>query len=585
MQSGFQELLDEFLLEARERTDEVESLLLKIAGGDAESRREAIAQAKRELHTLKGNSGMMGFSDLQQIAHHMEDQVEAIDQSQPVVDEILAQLDSLRRGLESIRSPLAEEEPEPAPAPAPAARPAAQAPQAPAKPAASSDSLKVPTVSSLESPEGDRELAAPIRDAAREAGASVRVPFAKIDQLVELQAETLIFRNRLADAIAKGLQKAKAGRLLAVPEDPEAALLAWEDVDYARQALEKTLNQLQEQVTSLGMVPLQSLFRSLGRIVHDESRREGKRIDFEVHGGDTPIDKTLLEAAGDALGHLVRNAVIHGIEAPARRREAGKPDGGNIVVSATLESGEVRIEVSDDGAGIDVVRLREKARRVNAEMAANASDVALLYEEGVSTREDADLGAGRGVGLSAVKRSVESHGGRIRVRSRQGFGTTFSLHLPVTASILRVLLVRADDETYALSLTAVSETVHFHERDVHEVNQSAVLRWRGQLVPLLDLGFAFGSRGAIRESGFVMVIEINGRLRGLVIDSLVGIRDIVVKGLDTIVGKHVGISGATILGDGRVIMILDPSSLVAQPPSPYRRLQASLDVAGRGDRV
>jgi two-component system chemotaxis sensor kinase CheA len=582
MQSGFQELLDEFLLEARERTDEVESLLLRIASGDPQVRREAIAQAKRELHTLKGNSGMMGFSDLQQIAHHMEDQVEGLDLSQPVVDQILVQLDSLRRGLEGIRSPLAEDEQPPA-----AAEPAAAGGAAEARDGAG-PAIKVPSVSTLDSPEQEPsgDLAAPIREAAREAGASVRVPFAKIDQLVELQAETLIFRNRLADAIAKGLQKAKASRLYAVADSPEAvALLAWEDVDYARQALEKTLNQLQEQVTSLGMVPLQSLFRSLGRIVHDESRREGKRIEFEVQGGDTPIDKTLLEAAGDALGHLVRNAVIHGVEGPARRREAGKSEGGNIVVSATLESGEVRIEVSDDGAGIDVVRLREKARRLNAEMAASASDVALLFEEGVSTREDADLGAGRGVGLSAVKRSVESHGGRIRVRSRQGFGTTFSLHLPVTASILRVLLVKADNETYALSLTAVSETVNFHQRDAHEVNQSAVLRWRGQLVPLLDLGVAFGSRPEIRNDGFVMVIEINGRLRGLVIDSLVGIRDIVVKGLDTIVGKHVGISGATILGDGRVIMILDPSSLVAQPPSPFRRLQASLDVAGRGDRV
>ncbi len=590
MQSGFQELLDEFLLEARERTDEVESLLLRIASGDPEGRREAVAQAKRELHTLKGNSGMMGFSDLQQIAHHMEDLVEVLDTAQPVVDELLAELDRLRRGLEGIRSPLIEDElrakVEVGAAAAPALDDGAEAGSAAKNPAAQT---RVPTVESMAGPDGSdseaNDLAAPIRDAVREAGASVRVPFAKIDLLVELQAETLIFRNRLVDSVTKGLQKAKAARLSGVAENPEASLLAWEDVDYARQALEKTLNQLQEQVTSLGMVPLQSLFRSLGRIVHDESRRENKRIDFEVQGGDTPIDKTLIEAAGDALGHLVRNSVIHGIEEPGKRRAAGKNESGHIVVSATLESGEVRIEVSDDGAGIDVVRLREKARRLNADMAANASDVALLYEEGVSTREDADLGAGRGVGLSAVKKSVEGHGGRILVRSRQGYGTTFSLHLPVTASIMRVLLVRADAETYALSLTAVSETVNFQIGDAHEVNQAAVLRWRGQLVPLLDLGVAFGTREQVRPHGFVMIVEINGRLRGLVIDSLVGIRDIVVKGLDMIVGKHVGISGATILGDGRVIMILDPSSLVAQPPSPFRRTQASLDLAGRDDRV
>jgi two-component system chemotaxis sensor kinase CheA len=576
MQSGFQELLDEFLLEARERTDEVEALLLRIAK-DPLGRKEAVAQAKRELHTLKGNSGMMGFSDLQQIAHRMEDQVELLDLAQPVVDDILARLDSLRSGLDAVRSPLHEDD-------AAAAAGLAATPGDDPEEVDTSDwsSPEQPSPADVRRPAQAAGISPELARAegggqVREAGASVRVPFSKIDRLVELQAETLIFRNRLADAVTKGLARAKGAK--PSPETAAANLAAWDDVDHARQALEKTLNQLQEQVTSLGMVPLQSLFRSLGRIVHDESRREGKTIDFEVQGGDTPIDKTLLEAAGDALGHLVRNAVVHGIERPEARRRKGKRERGNITVSATLESGEVRIEVSDDGAGIDAQSLRAKAQRIDPSLAASSSDVALLFEEGISTREDADLGAGRGVGLSAVKKSVEGHGGRIRVRSQRGAGTTFALHLPVTASILRVLVVRIDGEDYALSLTAVSETLAFGEADVHEVNGAAVVRWRGQLLALLDLGAAFGTAHRTRGSGFIVVLEINGRMRGLVIEGLVGIRDIVVKSLDSIVGQHVGISGATILGDGRVIMILDPSALVIQRPSRYSRIAPAVGAA------
>ncbi|MEM1204830.1 MAG: Hpt domain-containing protein, partial [Acidobacteriota bacterium] len=313
MQGGFQELLDEFLLEARERADEVETLLLRLPQADDETRRSALAQTKRELHTLKGNSGMMGFSDLQQIAHLMEDQVEAMDLDAPAIDEILQQLDHLRHGLEAIRSPAEESEDAPL-----------------AEPTGPTDS-------------GDGE-----RFVAKDIGGSVRVPFAKIDHLVDMQAETLIFRNRLADAVAKGLDQAKL--MEGLDGDQRKQLVeSWEEVSYARQAMEKTLGLLQEEVTELGMVPLQSLFRSLGRIVHDESNRSGKQVDFEVRGGDTPIDKTLIEAAGDALGHLVRNAVIHGVETPEDRRLAGKPERGTVAVSATLETGEVRIDVSDDG--------------------------------------------------------------------------------------------------------------------------------------------------------------------------------------------------------------------------------------------
>lgn len=542
LEGGFQELLDEFLLEARERSDEVESLLLRLVSGSDEERQAAIAKAKRELHTLKGNSGMMGFSDLQQIAHHMEDLVEELDLSAPEIDPLLESLDALRRGFEAIGSP--------------------------ADDGAADDSAD--TAGEAADKGADERIDE--ESAHRDMG-SVRVPFSKIDLLVESQAETLIFRNRLADAIDNGMRMVQESEEL--PEATKKTLLeVWEEVEHARETLEKTLTLLQGRITELGMVPLQGLFRSLGRLVHDESRREGKQVELQIAGGDTPIDKTLLEAAGDALGHLVRNAIIHGIEMPTERRLAGKNETGRVAVSATLDSGEVRIEVADDGGGIDVRALEEKARVLSLELgqAGELDDpFALLFEDGVSTRQGADLGAGRGVGMSAVKKSVESHGGRIRVGSTPGEGTLFSLYLPVTASILRSLLVVVDDEAYALPLTSVAESLNLGQSRLHEMNHSQVLRWRGRLVPLLDIGATFATHQGVREAGFVIIIDINGRSRGLVIDRLVGIRDIVVKGLDTIVGSPSGISGSTILGDGRVIMILDPSALVALPPTPIHR--------------
>lgn len=530
--SGLQELFDEFLLEARERAAEVESLMLRVASGGSGIREAALAQVQRELHTLKGNAGMMGYGDLQTLAHRLEDEVEALDLDDPAIDPVLAGVDELRRTIEEIAAaagePAGEEPAESAPA---AGAPAAGAPVSVVAPSAS----------------------------------SVRLPFVKIDQLVEIQAETLIFRNRLSDAVRRCLTEVRK------PMDDAAAFrqsltAALEAVEEAREALEKTLNQLQEHVTELGMVPLQSLFHSLGRVVYDESRREGKLVDFEIHGGETPIDKTLLEAASEVLGHLVRNAVNHGVETPDVRRRRGKSEKGKVHLAAALEGSEVRIDVTDDGGGIDFEALRKKAGTRAIAGDVDDSPQSLLFAEGLSTREDADLGAGRGVGLSAVKRSVEAHSGRIDVFSERGKGTSFVLRLPLTTSILRSLLITADGEEYALPLSAVTESQRLEVVERHELNHAPVVPWRGRLVPLIDLGLAFGTAERGRETGYFVIIEVNGRHRGLAIDDIVGLRDIVVKGLDTIVGQPVGISGSTILGDGRVIMILDPHQLATIPP-------------------
>ena len=525
MDTAFQELLADFLLEAEERVSVVESLLLALSNADAEQATGNLAQIKRELHTLKGNAGMMGFDDLQRMAHALEDQVETIDLEAPAVVGLLRGVDAFRLRLQALSTT--------------------------ADTTAERVADAAPDPSALSALAGSRD-------------GGVRVPFAKIDRLVEMVGETLIFRNRLSDAIALGVEHA------AVPEGTAAEQQSrnrgdWERVEAARQSLDKTFNALQDYVTDLGMVPLQLLFRSLKRIVHDESAREGKRIELQISGGETPIDKTLLEVAGDALGHLVRNAVIHGIEAPAARRQAGKAEQGTVALHASVEGTEVRIEVRDDGAGIDVDALRERG----AEQASDDA-YAVVFEEGVSTRTDADLSAGRGVGLAVVKRSVERHGGQVEVRSQRGHGSVFELRLPLTVSILRSLLLTVGDETFALPLTSVIETLNNDDLSHHEVDHLPVVRWRGTLIPRLDLATAFAQTttdqdAAKQQAGYAVVIAAAGQQRSLIVDDIVGIRDIVVKGLDPIIGQPVGISGSTILGDGQVIMILDPAGLVSIP--------------------
>ncbi|MEL7061917.1 MAG: chemotaxis protein CheW [Acidobacteriota bacterium] len=562
MESGFRELLEEFLLEARERAGEVEAQLLRLGRDDPTGQAAALARIKSELHTLKGNSGMMGFSELQAIAHGMEDQVAALSGDPGEVDALLERLDALRGGLDQVDldgDPFDE--------------PAASADEAVGGAARgqASDAGSISIGAKDDEAVADRESEDPSAvDLAgggrRERGSSVRVPFSKIDHLVEVLAETLIYRNRLSDTVeALRREIALLGDLS--PASERRLRDAAADVEAGRQSLDKTLDELQGEVTGLGMVPLQGLFRSLGRVVHDASRNEGKQVDLAIEGGETPIDRTLLEVAGDALGHLVRNAVVHGIETPEIRRLRGKRERGTVRLSAEIEAGEVRIEVADDGGGIDRERLRQKAR---ASLGAESDQLAietLIFEDGLTTRDATDLAAGRGVGLSAVQRAVERQGGRVQVASQEAVGSSFRLHLPVAAAIQRSLLVTVDDETYALPLQAIAESMRLDDDALHEIDRAEVVRWRGLLVPLIDLGMLFGTRAHRPAEGFVVVIEVNGRTRGLVIDGLSGIRDIVVKSLDSIVGQPPGIFGSTILGDGRVIMILDPAALVTHAPS------------------
>lgn len=512
---GFDALLGEYALDARERLDRVEQSLLVVEPLAGEARASELARLKAELHTLKGNAAMMGFADLQGLAHAMEDAVAAREAGGLDIASLLASLDDFRRRLSAVTT-------------------AGDRGTGDRRPETGTES--VPSAISQ---------------------GGVRVPFAVLDPLMDLLAEMVIQRNRLEDLVTVArttVQREGA--------EPGVARAAVSDVEMAFDALGRTLDVVQERVMGLRMTPLQALFGPLQRLVHDESAREGKRVVLATAGGDTPLDKALLELASDALGHLVRNAVIHGLETPAQRLIAGKESTGTVQVTAAVRGGEVLIEVADDGAGIDPEQLRRIAQGKGMVLAAGDDPFELLFASGFSTRSSADLSSGRGVGLSAVRDAVRRQGGRIEVRSEQGRGTAFRLWLPLSVTIARSLLLRADGELYALPLSLVVESRRLRADDGHEVNGAGVMRWRDETIAMLDLGVRFGTRAAWRRDGYVIVVEAAGKRRGLVADAIIGLQEVVVRGLDPICGRAAGIAGSTVLGDGRPILILDARTLV-----------------------
>lgn len=498
---GFEALRGEYALDARERMDHVEQSLLAVETLAGEARTAELARLKAELHTLKGNSAMMGFTDLQELAHQMEDAVVATADQGLDVAALLVSLDRFRRRVAELVAD----------------------PATPAEPVHAGTDAGKETV-----------------EAAPTTQTGVRVPFATLDGLIDLVAEMVIERNRLETAISG----------------------AGTDVQLAFEGLERTLELLQERVTALRMTPLHTVFSSLRRIVHDEAKKDGKDARLVTTGGDTPLDKALLELANEALGHLVRNAVIHGLEPAAARRAAGKPDAGTVRVGAAVRGDEVLIEVVEDGRGIDPEQLRAVAAGKGFTIGPEDDPFDVLFESGFSTKGSADLSAGRGVGLAAVREAVLRQGGRITVHSEIGRGTTFQLWLPLSVSIARALLLRADDELYALPLALVVDSRRLRPADSHDVNHAGVIRWREGMLPLLDLGCHFGTRPERRRDGYVVVVEAAGKRRGLVADRIQGLQEVVVKGLDPICGRPVGVAGSTVLGDGRPILILDPRSLV-----------------------
>lgn len=412
------------------------------------------------------------------------------------------------------------------------------------------------------SPEADLPLD-PVRPWAgpQQAAASIRVDVERIDRLVNMVGELVITQAMLAQQ-AQGLAEDRFPMLFQGLED-----------------LASHTRELQESVMAIRAQPVKSAFARLPRLVRETAQALGKRARLTLIGEETEVDKSVVEGLSDPLMHLIRNAIDHGIETPEERRAAGKPEDGTITVLAEHRSGRIVIQVSDDGAGINLAAIKRKA--IEQGLLPKGADPSedelydLMFHPGFSTVELISNISGRGVGMDVVRANVNALGGRILVRSYKGRGTAFALTLPLTLAVMDGMLLQAGDETYVLPIANILESLQPAADAIHHlVGRGPVLSVRGQYTPMVDLARMFGHRSDPCDPTRALVVlceaEDGGKV-ALVVDSLIGQQQVVIKSLERNYGHCEGISAATILGDGRVALILDVAGLRLLAARRHRR--------------
>ncbi|MGH1438799.1 MAG: chemotaxis protein CheA [Cellvibrionaceae bacterium] len=387
---------------------------------------------------------------------------------------------------------------------------------------------------------------------ASSAASSIRVGIDKVDNLINLVGELVITQSMLSE-LGSNFDMEKIDRLSSGLD----------------QLLQNT-KELQENVMKIRMLPISFAFNRFPRMIRDLSMKIGKKVDLQIHGEQTELDKTVMEKISDPLVHLVRNAIDHGIESLEERREAGKPETGTIKLDAFHKGGNIVIEITDDGKGIDAEVIAEKA--VEKGVVSDTTGMTdsqiyeLIFEPGFSTAATVSDISGRGVGMDVVRRNIKALGGRIDIESEKGKGSVFRVHLPLTLAILDGQLIKVGNEVYIIPLIAIVESLQIKPELVKSVSGNMkVYRLRDDNVPIIPIQKEFGidSEESQLEDALLVVVEGDGCKVGLLVDDLLAQQQVVIKSLETNYKRVEGISGATILGDGSVSMIVDVPGLIA----------------------
>ena len=384
----------------------------------------------------------------------------------------------------------------------------------------------------------------------------LRVDAERIDAVLNLVGELIIGKSMLQQAINEFTRR--------YPKDPTRSRFS-----DAMAFQSRVLNDLQRSVMKVRMVPVEQLFRRFPRIVRDIAKHCNKDVQLVLKGQDTDLDKGLLDAIAEPLTHLVRNAVDHGIENSEQRRQAGKPAQGTIFLDAFHQANHVVVEISDDGRGIDAQKVKAKAMErglLTPEKAGRLGEteiLQLIFQPSFSTAEKITEVSGRGVGLDVVQTVLQRLKGSVQVETRPGQGTRFRLQLPLTLAIIKALLFRVEHRLYAIPLSAVGEIARAHESDLHLVDGCEMLQLRNQVLPVIRLG-SLPETSSNEHDGkiFVLVINMGERKFGLLVDVLQGEEELVIKALDDQTVETHLVSGASILGDGRVVLILNLAALI-----------------------
>jgi two-component system chemotaxis sensor kinase CheA len=379
---------------------------------------------------------------------------------------------------------------------------------------------------------------------------TIRVGIEKVDQIINLIGE-LVITQAMLEQRTQDLDPITNERLLSSVAH-----------------LMRNTRDLQEAVMSIRMMPMDYVFSRFPRMVRDLAAKLGKKVEFVTYGASTELDKGLIERIVDPLTHLVRNSIDHGIEMPSNRSRAGKSETGKLSLSAVHQGGNIVIEVSDDGGGLHREKILEKARQNGLPVsdAMPDSDVwQLIFAPGFSTAEVVTDVSGRGVGMDVVKRNITAMGGGIDIRSAKGFGTTITISLPLTLAILDGMSIRVGTEIYILPLGFVMESLQPSAQDIKDISgKGRVIKVRDEYLPLIPIYECFNIEPKFTnpEEGIAVIVEVDGKRAALFVDDLVGQQQVVVKNIESNYRKVPGISGATILGDGGVSLILDVTALL-----------------------
>ena len=588
------ELTREFLIESQEGLDRMERCLTDLEERPDDS--ALLADIFRSVHTIKGTTGFLGFKRLEKLAHSGENLLGMLREgklavSAPIITGCLHLLDGLRSILKTIEAEDSEGDGSDAamietleqlqvPAKAGAHKqeahahahaaqanaPAASKPDAPVDLPAGVVHKELAVVVEAAAPKASAPPAPPSPTEAPEAEATrakanpgtsaaestLRVDVALLNRMMNLVGELVLTRNQV---------------LQATSADPKMTFLS--------RRLDMVTADLRESVMKARMQPVSNVFSKMPRIVRDLSQSLHRRVRLQMEGQETELDKSLLEAIKDPLTHAVRNSLDHGIEPPAVREAAGKDPEGTLRLRAMQEGSHVIIEVSDDGAGISVDKVRAKAIErglITAERAAIQPErelLQLIFLPGFSTAAVVSNVSGRGVGMDVVKTNVEKIGGKVEIDSRVGKGTTLRLRIPLTLAIIPALIVRSVHQSFALPQGALSELVHVTPEEakttIEWIEDAPLYRLRGKLLPLVFLDRLLmpdEARDSARDrDSFIAILDADGRRFGLVVDGLADPEEIVVKPLSVAL-KGIGLySGATVLGSGDLALILDPSAI------------------------
>ncbi len=588
-----QELLEGFLTETAELLEKMDDDLVALekAPGDT----ELLNSIFRSIHTVKGASSFLGFELLVKVTHKTEDALNRLrkgelDVTPEIMDVILEATDLVKTLVNDIKNcevverdvdmvvskllPYLSENvkgpsmtpPELVPACSDSAgkTPSSAPWEEPDAPVGTGVAVSIVLSSGMSGIDKDPAAAKVIVPKNEELSdnTTVRIDVKRLDDLMNQVGEMVLERNRMLQ-----LNSDFQGNDNLPNFGEELAKLA--------KRINFVTSELQMQVLKMRMIPVEKVFKKFPRIVRNLSRDLGKEVNLEIVGEETELDRSVVDEIGDPLIHLIRNALDHGLEMPEERLEAGKKRTGTVVLSATHEGNQIIISIKDDGKGIDSEKLAakavEKGLLTEEQLAAMSQKEILdiIFMPGFSTKEKATDLSGRGVGMDVVKTNIKKLNGLIEVKTELGRGSEFILKLPLTLAIIQSLLVEVEEEIYSIPLSAVLETLRVDSSEFHVIGGQEVLKLRESVLPLVRLRDVFGVKESCTpgNSCYVVVVGIAEKKLGLVVTRLLGQQEVAIKSLGKFLAKAPGIAGSTILGDGRVALIVDPVGLLENDES------------------